>query len=285
MPIVVENVSYRYAPDTPLESAALNGVSFTVRTGEFIGILGHTGCGKSTLIQLIAGVLTPTAGRILLDGSDISRPDFKRDRLREQIGIVFQFPEQQLFEMTVERDVAFGPRQLGLPPAKVRERTRRAIQAVGLDYEAVRELSPLTLSGGEKRKAAIAGVLAMEPEVLILDEPIAGLDPVTRKDFMRFIRQLHRAGKTILMVSHDIDELSACATRLLVLDHGELILDDTPEKVFADKTRLKTLQLGVSQPREIIDALREKELDLPEGIFEYEALLSALIARFGGQKT
>lgn len=283
MSIVVENVSYRYAAGTPLESAALKQISFTIQPGEFIGILGHTGCGKSTLIQLIAGVLTPATGRILLDGKDINQRDFKREYLRKKVGIVFQFPEQQLFEMTVERDVSFGPRQLGLPPSEVQARTRQAIQSVGLDYETVRDLSPLTLSGGEKRRAAIAGILAMEPEILILDEPIAGLDPVTRKDFMAFIRRLHQEGKTILMVSHDIDELSAFSSRLLVLDHGELILDNTPEKIFADKARLSGLRLGVSQPKEIVDSLREKGIDLPSDIFRYEPLLTALINRFGGQ--
>jgi energy-coupling factor transport system ATP-binding protein len=218
----------------------------------------------------------PTAGRVLLNGNDINERGYQREQLRHKVGIVFQFPEQQLFEMTVERDVAFGPQKFGLPPVEIEERTRWALEAVGFDYEKVRGLSPLGLSGGEKRKAAIAGVLAMKPEVLILDEPIAGLDPVTRKDYMRFIHRLNQDGITILMVSHNVDELSEYAGRIIVLDHGRLIMDGTAKEIFRDVDKLKSLHLGVSQSREVADLLQRRGISIPQDIIKYDELLAAL---------
>lgn len=283
MPITLEHVCYTYAPGTPFEIMALDDISMTVQNGEFVGIMGHTGCGKSTLIQLIAGLMCPTTGRVLLNGNDINERGYQREQLRHTVGIVFQYPEQQLFETTVERDVAFGPKKFGLSPAEIEKRTRWALEAVGFNYEAVRGLSPLGLSGGEKRKAAIAGVLAMKPEILILDEPIAGLDPVTRKEYMGFIHRLNQDGITILMISHNVDELSEYAGRIIVLDHSRLIMDDTVKEIFRDVDKLKSLNLGVSQSREIVDRLQRKGVSITQDIVQYDELLAVLTNRLCGR--
>ena len=233
MPIEVNHLSYAYDAGMKHAVPALRDVSFRIEDGEFVGIMGHTGCGKSTLIQLIAALLRPTSGQILFDGMDLWDKKTDRYRLRSAVGIVFQQPEFQLFETTVEKDVAFSLKHSGLDRDTIRERVREALEMMGFDYEAIRNESPLALSGGEKRRVAIAGVLAAKPRVLIFDEPIAGLDPRGREDFLARIRALHRSGITVLMVSHNADALQENAERILVLENGQLVMD-APPSVVAD---------------------------------------------------
>lgn len=310
MPIEVINVSCRYGERTPLEVLALKEISFRVEDGEFVGIMGHTGCGKSTLIQLMAGLLTPGEGQILIDGKDINEPGYDREELRRTLGIVFQYPESQLFETTVEKDVAFALKHLNLSKAEKAERVRRALEAVGFGTErtgkvrrtqgkednpgnngicrkketsesltAIEEIagkSPLALSGGEKRRVAIAGVLAAEPRILIFDEPLAGLDPYGRQEFLELAAKLHCQGTTILMVSHDADALCGYADRILVLDRGRLSAQGTPEEIFGDLKRAETLHIGAGEVRRIAQAFYEKGwLQNPE-ITKYEELLSEI---------
>ena len=233
MPIEVNHLSYTYDAGMNHAVPALRDISFRIEDGEFVGIMGHTGCGKSTLIQLIAALLRPTSGQILLDGNDLWDKKTDRYRLRSAIGIVFQQPEFQLFETTVEKDVAFSLKHSGLDRDAIRERVRDALTMMGFDYEAIRGESPLALSGGEKRRVAIAGVLAAKPRHLIFDEPIAGLDPRGREDFLARIRALHRSGITVLMVSHNADALQENAERILVLENGHLVMDAPPAAVAA----------------------------------------------------
>ena len=234
MPITVTNLTCVYGAGTPFETTALRDVSVTVENGSFVGILGRTGCGKSTLIQIMADLLTPTAGTVMLDGQDIHARRYDRSILRRKVGIVFQYPECQLFETTVEKDVAFGLKHSGLSAAEKQARVRWALETVGISFEKIHDQPPMGLSGGEKRRVAIAGVLATRPEYLILDEPIAGLDPLGREAFLQLITELNRDGMTILMVSHNADCLGAYAQRLLVLEGGQLMRDGTPEEIYAD---------------------------------------------------
>ena len=270
MPIEVRNLSCRYGEKTPLEVQALSDISFRVEEGEFVGIMGHTGSGKSTLIQLMAGLLAPGEGQILIDGEDINGPGYDRETLRGTLGIVFQYPESQLFETTVEKDVAFALKHLSLSKAEKAERVRWALEAVGFRSESMTGLpeiagkSPLALSGGEKRRVAIAGVLAARPRILIFDEPLAGLDPSGRQ------------GSTILMVSHDGDALCGYADRILVLDRGRLSAEGTPEEIFGDLGRTEALHIGAGEVRRIAQALYEKgRLENP-GITKYKILLEEI---------
>ncbi|MGE4353576.1 MAG: energy-coupling factor transporter ATPase [Oscillospiraceae bacterium] len=278
MPITLDNVSYIYAPGTPFEAAALHGLSLTIEDGEYVGIMGQTGCGKSTLIQLLAGLLPPASGRILLDGLDINGRGYNRDTLRRSVGIVFQYPEYQLFETTVEKDVAFGLRHSGLSKEEIARNVRWAIETVGFNFEAVRALSPLSLSGGEKRRIAIAGVLAVKPRILILDEPIAGLDPLGREAFLALTKDLNHAGTTIIMVSHNADALSETAGRILVLEAGRLIMDGPAKAIFRDAEMLFKRGIGISQSREIAYLLNKCGYDVPQDIIRYEELLPYLVA-------
>ena len=280
MPIELENLSYTYAKGTPIETAALQDVSLRIEDGEFVGLMGRTGCGKSTLISLIAGLLVPTAGRVLLDGKDINAPDYDRAELRKTVGVVFQYPEYQLFETTVERDVAFGLRNLGLRKEETVERVRHALETTGLDFEKVRALSPLGLSGGEKRRVAIAGVLAAKPKLLILDEPVAGLDPLGREDFLALLDRLHADGTTILMISHNADALSEHAGRILALEGGRLIADRPAADFFADAPFLSAHGLGTSTPARLAGLLRERGRDLGP-VTRFDELIGALAAKKG----
>ena len=279
MPVVVENVQFTYMKGMPFAHTALNHVSFSMEEGEFAGIIGHTGCGKSTLIQTIAGLLKPDAGRVLLDGEDINSRDYNRKKLRSRVGVVFQYPEYQLFEETVELDVAFGPKKAGLPEEEVLERVAWALDIVGMDVGQVGKLSPFELSGGQKRKVAIAGVLANKPGILILDEPIAGLDPVGRESFMQFIRRLNALGTTILMISHNMDGLCEYANRILVMHKSRIVRDGTPKDVFADLMALKELGLGASEARETAWMLKAKGCNVPDDIIRFEELKEFILER------
>lgn len=276
MSIEVKNLSCVYGSGTPFETKALNDVSFTIENGEFVGIMGRTGCGKSTLIQAIAGLLPVSSGKILLDSDDINAKGYDRSILRRKLGIVFQYPECQLFESTVEKDVAFGLKHSGLGKAETADRVKWALEVCGFDYEKVRKKSPLGLSGGEKRRIAISGVLAIKPEYLILDEPIAGLDPLGREAFLKLITKLNSDGMTVIMVSHNADCIAEYARRILVLDDGSLAADGTPQELFADADNMNRLHLGVSRSREVGMMLSEKGFDISPEICTYNELLSAV---------
>jgi energy-coupling factor transport system ATP-binding protein len=265
----------------PFAHTALNDVSFSVAEGEFVGIIGHTGCGKSTLIQMVAGLLKPDEGRVLLDGEDINQKDYDRKKLRSRVGVVFQYPEYQLFEETVEADVAFGPKKAGLSEEETAERVAWALSIVEMDMDEIGKLSPFELSGGQKRKIAIAGVLANKPGVLILDEPIAGLDPAGRDNFMDFIQRLNQMGTTILMISHNMDGLAEYANRILVMNDSKIVMDGTPHAVFSEIEKLKEMGLGASEPRELAHMLAQKGIDIPRDIIRFEELEAYILKRVG----
>lgn len=277
MPVAVKNLSFAYQPGTPLETPALEDVSFTIEDGEFVGIMGQTGSGKSTLLQLLAGLLSPASGEVLVDGEDINKHGYDRDKLRRKVGVLFQFPERQLFETTVERDVAFGLKRSGLDEKAVAERVHWALEKVGFDFETVRGLSPMGLSGGEKRRAAIAGVLAVRPAYLILDEPTVGLDPLGRENLLELLRELNREGMTILMASHHADSLGELAQRLLVFHDRKLAADGPIKEVFKNMEAMSAWGLGVSQSREIAWMLQERGIAVPQNIVSYRPLLPAIL--------
>lgn len=276
MPIKLDNVSYTYAPGTPHEIRALRNVNLDIEDGEFVGVMGTAGSGKSTLIQLIAGLIAPTEGKILLDGEDINAKKYDRDVLHRRIGLVFQYPEYQLFETTVERDVAFGLRHQGLTKEETASAVRTALETVGFDYDEVRDKSPLSFSGGEKRRIAIAGVLAPKPRVLILDEPIAGLDPLSRQDFLTMVDGLNAQGVTVIMISHNADALSEHAGRIIVLGDGALIRDGSAKHIFSDYYDLIRGGIGVPQVRQAVQLLRERGVNMPGNIILYDQFIDRL---------
>ena len=282
MPIEVRNVSLTYSEGTPFETHALKNVSFTIEDGEFLGVMGHTGCGKSTMLQLVDGLVVPTEGTVLLDGEDINTRGYDRSKLRTAVGMVFQYPECQLFETTVEKDVAFGLKHSKFSKTEIAERVRWALEAVGFDYESVRKKSPLGFSGGEKRRIAIAGILAAKPRFLLLDEPIAGLDPLGRAAFIELLKRLNAHGTTVVMVSHNADSIAECADRVLVFDHGELAENGRTNEVFADTEKMSARHIGVSQSREMARLLKEKGLEVSDNISRYDELKSAVIGLLKG---
>ncbi|MCI8371375.1 MAG: energy-coupling factor transporter ATPase [Lachnospiraceae bacterium] len=260
MSIILDHVTYIYGKDTPEERHALKDVSFVVPKGQFIGIIGHTGSGKSTLIQLMNGLLQPADGMVLFEGEDISDKDYDKKKLREKVGMVFQYPEHQLFESTVFQDVCFGPRNLGLSRKEMELRAFQALRLMNFPEELYYQ-SPFDLSGGQKRRAAIAGVLAMEPDFLILDEPTAGLDPRGRDEILGLIARLkEEQGKTILLVSHSMDEIAGYADRILVMSEGKLLMDGAPKEIFARYRKLEEIGLAAPQVTYIMNALQERGL-------------------------
>jgi energy-coupling factor transport system ATP-binding protein len=277
MPITVKHVSFTYSPGTVFETVALQDISFSIEDGEYVGIMGQTGCGKSTLIQLLVGLMQPSEGQILMDGKDINERGYLREALRRKVGIAFQYPEVQLFETTVEKDVAFGLRHSGLSKTTITEHVRWAIETVGLDFDKIRTVSPFSLSGGEKRRVAIAGILAPQPTTLILDEPIAGLDPVGREAFLGLTKALNAAGMTIVMVSHNAEALAENAARVIVLEAGRLILDHPTKQFFRDAEMLREMGIGISQAREIACQLTAHGFFIPQDTIQYEELLPYLI--------
>lgn len=276
MPIKLENVSYTYDTGTTLAVRALRGVTLDAADGEFIGVMGAAGSGKSTLAQLIAGLIKPTEGQILLSGEDINARKYDRGALHRKVALVFQHPEHQLFETTVERDVGFGMRRLGLTKEETAAAVRAALETVGFDYDAVRDKSPLGFSDGEKRRIAIAGVLAPKPGVLILDEPTAGLDPLGRRNFLNMVDALNAAGTTIIMTSHDADALAEHARRIIVLKNGALIRDGSTRDVFSDYYDLLHNGIGVPQVRRAAQLLRERGVDMPGNIIQYDEFIDRL---------
>ena len=282
MSIVIEHLNYVYMQGGPYETKALNDVSLTINDGEFIGLIGHTGSGKSTLVQHLNGLIMPSSGRVLVDGLDLADKNTDRRAIRRRVGLVFQYPENQLFEETVAKDIAFGPKNLGLDEAEIDRRVRTAMRRVALDYDKLAERSVFELSGGQMRRVAIAGVLAMEPQTLVLDEPCAGLDPRGREEILGLISDLHReSGATIVMVSHSMDDVAALAERVIVMNHGKVAMDGAPREVFSRGEELRAIGLDVPQAVELAQKLREKGFDVPEGIYKIEEVRAAVEAIVG----
>ncbi|GAA0127334.1 energy-coupling factor transporter ATPase [Clostridium sp. CTA-19] len=268
MSIKIENLTHIYMAKSPFEKKALDNVSLEINDGEFLALIGHTGSGKSTLIQHINGLLKPSSGKIIVDDIDITSKNIKLTEIRKRVGLVFQYAEYQLFEETIEKDIAFGPKNLGLSESEVSDRVKRAMNIVGLDYELYKDKSPFELSGGQKRRVAIAGVVAMEPKVLILDEPTAGLDPKGRDEILGKIELLHREyNMTIILVSHSMEDVAKVADRILVMEGGKCILDGTPKVIFKDVETLERVGLAVPQVTYLVKELRKKGLDISEDIF------------------
>ena len=278
MSIVIEHLNYVYMSGGPYETHALRDVNLTIGDGEFIGLIGHTGSGKSTLVQHLNGLLMPTSGRIFVDGLDLADKATDRRAIRQRVGLVFQYPENQLFEETVEKDIAFGPKNLGLSEEEIARRVKDAMRRVALDYETLHERSVFELSGGQMRRVAIAGVLAMEPQVLVLDEPCAGLDPRGREEILGLIKKLHEeAGTTIVMVSHSMDDVASLAERVIVMNHGEIAMDGAPRDVFSRGEALREMGLDVPQAVELAQKLRERGFDIPQGVYLAQEIKEAIL--------
>ena len=266
MSIQVRNLSYIYNEGLTSETVALDNINFDIYDGEIVGIIGHTGSGKSTLLQQLNGLLKPRGGTIIVGGTDITRPGISMRDVRRRVGLVFQYPEYQLFEETVALDVAFGPKNLGLREDEVDERVHDALELVGLDYDEVAGRSPFELSGGQKRRVAIAGVLAMKPQVLILDEPTAGLDPGSHDEIMAMIRKVHESQQNIILfVSHNMEDVAALSDKVMVMDRGKLITVGTPKEVFRQRDRLAAIALDVPPVTEMMFQLKERGIDVDTG--------------------
>ena len=262
MSIRLENVNYIYGEGTGQEKWALKNINLTLHDNEFVGIVGHTGSGKSTLTQLLNGLEKPSSGQIFYNEQDIQGEDFSKKELRQKVGLVFQYPEHQLFEVSVIKDVEFGPRNLGLNNLEIEKRSFDALKQAGIS-DVLLDVAPFALSGGQKRRVAIAGVLAMQPEVLILDEPTAGLDPAGRTEILELLQMLHRERNiAVILVSHSMDDVARYAERILVMNQGELVLDGAPEKVFRYRKELREIGLDVPQSTNILYELRDRGMDL-----------------------
>ena len=278
MPIEVRHLTHTYSAGSAFQATAVHDVSLTIDDGEFVCIVGHTGSGKSTLVQHLNGLLKPTSGQILVDGEDLNDEHADRRRIRQKVGLVFQYPEYQLFEETIAKDIAFGPKNQGLSEDEIDQRVRRAMAHVHLDYDKYADRSPFDLSGGQMRRVAIAGVLAMEPRVLILDEPAAGLDPRGRDRILGMLSELHReGGVTIIMVSHSMDDCAQLATRMIVMSKGELVMTDTPRNVFRQADTMRSIGLNVPEAAQLCANLRQAGLPLPEDLYTQEELHDYLL--------
>jgi energy-coupling factor transport system ATP-binding protein len=274
--IEVRALSHIYMPGSPFQSVALHDVTLSIPDGQFVGLIGHTGSGKSTLVQHLNGLIKPTSGEVLVDGQSLSDKNTDLRAVRRKVGLVFQYPEYQLFEETVQRDIAFGPSNLGLSEGEIVERVREAAQLVGLNEDLL-ERSPFELSGGQKRRVAIAGVLAMRPTTLILDEPAAGLDPKGHRRMMDIMRSLHdRGGMTLVMVSHSMSDVAKLCSRILVMNRGTIAMDGTPEDIFMLGTKLEELGLGLPESAELAEKLRNAGFKLPPDIWKMEQLAEVL---------
>ena len=275
--IITENLCHIYSRGTPFEKTAIHDVSLTIPKGQLTALIGHTGSGKSTFIQHLNALLQPSSGRVLLDGEDINRDKYARRDVKWKVGLVFQYPEYQLFEETVYRDIAFGPTNMKLTKGEIDERVLEAAAFTGVE-EALFERSPLELSGGQKRRIAIAGVIAMRPEVLILDEPTAGLDPAGRTQILdNIFRYREKSGATVMIVSHSMDDVARFAERIIVFHEGTVAMDGTPPEVFSHAQELVEIGLNVPKASELALALRKRNIPLPESVFTHEQLLEALL--------
>ena len=283
MPIEVSHLTHCYSEGSALRTVALDDVSFRIEDGEFVGIIGHTGSGKSTLVQHLNGLLKPSFGQVLIDGEDLNGEHVNRRSLRQRIGLVFQYPEYQLFEESVTKDIAFGPKNQGLSSGEIDERVRYAMDCVHLDYAKYAERSPFELSGGQMRRVAIAGVLAMRPSVLILDEPTAGLDPRGRDKILTMLEELHaREHVTILMVSHSMDDMARLASRLIVMSEGKIVAEGSPREIFSREEMMTSIGLDVPEAARLCARLRAKGYDLPADLFRPEELKDHLLRLWKG---
>ena len=273
MSIEVKNLTHIYNIGMPHETVALDDISFGAEDGTFIGVIGHTGSGKSTMLQHLNGLLKPSSGTIVVNGVDITASGTIMRDVRKKVGLVFQYPEYQLFEETVEKDVAFGPKNLGLNDEEIAERVREAVGLVGLDFDKIHDKSPFDLSGGQRRRVAIAGVIAMKPDVLILDEPTAGLNPKVHKDILDMINTIHEASKNItVFVSHNMNDIARMSDRILVMNSGKLVMNGTPEEVFAREDELKAMGLALPDSMQIASKLRNAGLNIEGSCISMEAL-------------
>ena len=272
MSIEVKNLTHTYSAGSALQQTAIRDVNLVIEEGEFVAIVGHTGSGKSTLVQHLNGLLKPTSGLVLVDGENMNGENVNKRLIRQKVGLVFQYPEYQLFEETVAKDIAFGPKNQGLSAEEIDRRVRKAMAHVHLDYDKYAERSPFELSGGQMRRVAIAGVLAMEPRYLILDEPAAGLDPKGRDRILGMVKDLHEAGVTVVMVSHSMDDCARLATRMIVMSQGTVVASDTPRALFAQRELMNSVHLGVPEAAKLCALLREKGVDLPEDLYTQEEL-------------
>ncbi len=280
--ITVENLGHTYSSGTPFEKKAICGINAEIKAGECISVLGHTGSGKSTFVQHLNALLQPSEGRVLLDGEDINRNKYTRRDVKHRVGLVFQYPEYQLFEETVFEDISFGPRNMKLGNLEIEERVWEAASFCGIG-EGLMQRSPLELSGGQKRRIAIAGVIAMRPEVLILDEPTAGLDPAGSKQIMENIESYRKSsGATVMIVTHSMDDAARYSKRLMVFDHGRLCMDGSPEEVFSKEDALRSIGLDIPAAMELAAAIRERGIPLEGTIFTHEQLIGAIRRSRGG---
>ena len=278
MSIKIENLTYVYMPKTPFEKKALDNVNLEIEDGEFLAVIGHTGSGKSTLIQHLNGLLKPASGKIYVDGTDITDKDTKLVDIRKKVGLVFQYPEYQLFEETIAKDIAYGPTNLGLNEDEIFRRVKKSMEMVGLDYDEYKDISPFELSGGQKRRVAIAGVIAMEPNVLILDEPTAGLDPAGRDDILEQIKFLHeKYNMTIILVSHSMEDVGKLAEKIIVMNDGHIELKGKPKEVFREIDTLERIGLAVPQVTYLMRELKRKGFNVSEDIFTVEKAKSELL--------
>lgn len=271
MSLEIRELSHIYMQGTPFEFQALKEISAEIKEGEFIGLIGHTGSGKSTFIQHLNGLLKPTSGSIILDGLNITKKEIKLKKVREKVGLVFQYPEYQLFEETIYKDIAFGPKNLDLSERLIKSRVKNSMVQVGLDYERMKDLSPFELSGGQRRRVAIAGVLAMKPDILILDEPTAGLDPRGRDEILSQINKVHlETNNTIILVSHSMEDISRFADRIIVMDKGTIALSGKPSQVFKEVDLLESIGLAAPQVTYLMKSLKEKDPEVREDIYTIE---------------
>lgn len=280
MSILVEGLTHIYMQDGPFESTAIEDVSLMIEDGEFIGLIGHTGSGKSTLIQHLNGLLKPTRGKIIIQGMDLTDKSVNMKKIRQTVGLVFQYPEHQLFEETVYKDIAFGPINMGMDPSSIQERVQTSMVLVGMDYEVYKNRSPFELSGGQRRRVAIAGVIAMRPSILILDEPTAGLDPRGREEIFSLIRDLHQKNKiTIILVSHSMEDVSRLADRIIVMNKGKIAMTGKPGEIFAKADLLEEMGLGIPQVTQLIQALNAVGKNIQTDIFSLEDIKTVILER------
>lgn len=278
MSVIIKDLVHVYNPGSPFESTALNGINLEIKKGEFIGLIGHTGSGKSTLIQHLNGLLKPSSGTILIDELDITKKGTSLIEIRKNVGLVFQYPEYQLFEETVYKDIAFGPTNLGLSEEEIDSRIREAMEMTGLDFEELKERSPFELSGGQRRRVAIAGVIAMRPQVLILDEPTAGLDPRGRDEILQEIKEIHKKhNTTVILVSHSMEDISKLVDKIIVMNKGTIEFMGSPREIFRHEARLKEIGLGVPKVVELVKALRLKGFDIEKDSMTIEEVKEEII--------
>ncbi|OLR65640.1 energy-coupling factor transporter ATPase [Peptoniphilus porci] len=281
--IEIKNLTHIYSEGLPFEKIAIDNLNLNIEENEFIGLIGHTGSGKSTFIQHLNGLLKPSSGEIIVDGTKVDKSSSNLTELRKKIGLVFQYPEYQLFEETIERDIAFGPKNLDLDEDEVLKRVKSSMDSVGLQYETYKDKSPFELSGGLKRRVAIAGVLAMEPKVLILDEPTAGLDPRGRDEILGEIKSIHEKRKiTVILVSHSMEDVAKIAERIIVMDKGKVFLDSNPREIFRNEDKLISVGLGIPQITSLMRALKKKGLDINEDSITVEEAKESLIKYLRG---